>query len=284
MSVHKKALVTPDRLAQLMLAGECIIVDCRFDLGNSNKGRQDYLAGHIPGAHYAHLGEDLSSPITAISGRHPVPAPDAFAAFLSHIGWVDSKLLVAHDDRNSAIAARLWWLMRYFGHDAALLDGGLDAWVRAGLPLEPGAVKSAASPVPVMHADAAMIVSTANILDDLGRSSLTLVDARAAERFSGAVEPLDTRAGHIPGALNRPFNLNLDETGCFKQVQQLRMEFHALLQRRSLESIVHSCGSGVTACHNRFAMELAGMGASRIYPGSWSEWVRDESRPIETSI
>jgi thiosulfate/3-mercaptopyruvate sulfurtransferase len=135
-----------------------------------------------------------------------------------------------------------------------------------------------------MHADAAMIVSTANILDDLGRSSLTLVDARATERYSGAVEPLDTRAGHIPGALNRPFSLNLDETGCFKQAQQLRMEFHALLQQRSLESIVHSCGSGVTACHNRFAMELAGMGASRIYPGSWSEWVRDESRPIETSI
>jgi thiosulfate/3-mercaptopyruvate sulfurtransferase len=267
-----------------MLAGQCVIVDCRFDLGHSNKGRQDYLAGHIPGAHYAHLGEDLSSPITAISGRHPLPAPDAFAAFLSHIGWVDSKLLVAHDDRSSAIAARLWWLMRYFGHDAALLDGGLDAWVRAGLPLEPGAVKSAASRVPLLHADAAMTVSTANVLDDLGRSSLTLVDARAAERYSGAVEPLDTRAGHIPGALNRPFSLNLDETGCFKQAEQLRMEFDALLQRRSLESIVHSCGSGVTACHNRFAMELAGMGASRIYPGSWSEWVRDESRPIETSI
>ena len=282
--MHETALVTPDRLAQRMLAGQCVIVDCRFDLGHSNKGRQDYLAGHIPGAHYAHLGEDLSSPITAISGRHPLPAPDAFAAFLSHIGWVDSKLLVAHDDRSSAIAARLWWLMRYFGHDAALLDGGLDAWVRAGLPLEPGAVKSAASRVPLLHADAAMTVSTSNVLDDLGRSSLTLVDARAAERYSGAVEPLDTRAGHIPGALNRPFSLNLDETGCFKQAEQLRMEFDALLQRRSLESIVHSCGSGVTACHNRFAMELAGMGASRIYPGSWSEWVRDESRPIETSI
>lgn len=284
MSVHDRSLVTPGRLAQLMHAGTCIVVDCRFDLGHANKGRQDYLAGHIPGAHYAHLAEDLSSPITATSGRHPVPAPDAFAAFLSHIGWVDSKLLVVHDDRNSAIAARLWWLMRYFGHHAAVLDGGLDAWVRAGLPLEPGAVKSAASPVAVLHADAAMIVSTANILDDLDRSSLTLVDARAAERYSGAVEPLDTRAGHIPGALNRPFSLNLDESGCFKQAEQLRREFEALMQQRPVAAIVHYCGSGVTACHNRFAMELAGMGASRIYPGSWSQWVRDESRPIETSM
>lgn len=282
--MHEKTLVTPDRLAQLMLAGRCVIVDCRFDLGDPNRGGQVYLAGHIPGAHYADLGKDLSSPITTTSGRHPLPAPDAFAAFLSRIGWVNDKFLVAYDGRNNAIAARLWWLMRYFGRAAALLDGGLEAWTRAGLPLEPGVVKSPASPVPLLQGDAAMTVSTADVLDDLGRSYLTLVDARAAERYSGAVEPLDTRAGHIPGALNRPFSLNLDETGCFKQAEQLRMEFETLLQRRSLESIVHSCGSGVTACHNHFAMVLAGMGASRIYPGSWSEWLRDESRPIETSI
>lgn len=282
--MRDRTLVAPERLAQLMAVGQCIIVDCRFDLANAAKGRQDYLSGHIPGAHYAHLNEDLSSPITAQSGRHPLPKPDAFAAFLGRIGWGQGKLLVAYDDRNSAIAARLWWLMRYFGHAAALLDGGLEAWVRAGLPLEPGAVKSAAAPVPVLHGDAAMVVSAADILDGLGHSSLTLVDARAAVRYSGAIEPLDTKAGHIAGALNRPFSLNLDDSGCFKQTERLRLEFDALLQQRSADSIVHYCGSGVTACHNRFAMELAGMAATRVYPGSWSEWVRDESRPIETSI
>ncbi len=276
-------LVTPERLAQLIAAERCVVVDCRFDLTDAAKGRQDYLAGHIPGAQYAHLGEDLASSMTPSSGRHPLPEPEDFSAFLSRIGWCDDKLLVAHDDRNNAMAVRLWWLMRHFGQSAALLDGGLEAWSRAGMPLESGAVESAPAPIPMLRGDAAMTVSAADILDDLAHAALTLVDARAPERYSGAVEPLDARAGHIPGARNRPFALNLDDSGCFKPAEQLRREFEELLQQRPLESVVHTCGSGVTACHNRFAMELAGMGTSRIYPGSWSEWARDESRPIETS-
>ena len=276
-------LVRPERLAELIAAQRCIVVDCRFDLFNAAKGMQDYLAGHIPGAHYAHLGEDLSSPETATSGRHPLPEPASFAVFLSGIGWTSSKLLVAHDDRNNALAARLWWLMRYFGHDAALLDGGLEAWTRAGMSLDSGAVATTPAVVPVLKSDATMTVSVAEIVDDLGLFSLTVVDARAAERYSGKTEPLEAKAGHIPGASNRHFALNLDGSGCFKPVAQLRLEFEALLQQRLLDSVVHSCGSGVTACHNRFAMELAGMGGTRVYPGSWSEWVRDESRPIETS-
>jgi len=284
MSLIDGILVTPERLAQLMADQGCVIVDCRFDLANAERGLNDYLLGHIPGAHYAHLDKDLASPITAESGRHPLPDPQAFARFLSRIGWDRSKLLVAHDDRNSSIAARVWWLMRYFGQRAALLDGGLEAWIRSGMALQSGPVENSPAPLPVLHGDTSMTVSALQILDDLGRFSLTLVDARAPERYSGAAEPLDARAGHIPGAINRPFAHNLDDSGCFKPAGQLRNEFRTLLQQRPLDSVVHSCGSGVTACHNRFAMELAGMGETRIYPGSWSEWVRDHSRPVETSV
>ena len=275
-------LVKPDRLKQLIASERCVVVDCRFNLFNAAKGMQDYLAGHIPGAHYAHLDDDLASAATAFSGRHPLPEPASFAAFLSRIGWTNSKLLVAHDDRSNALAARLWWLMRYFGQDAALLDGGLEAWTRAGMPLESGTVAASPTVVPDLNGDAKMIVSVSDIVEDLGRFSLTLVDARTAERYSGISEPLEAKAGHIPGASNRHFALNLDDSGCFKTKEQLRREFEALLQQKSLDSVVHSCGSGVTACHNRFAMEYAGMGATRVYPGSWSEWVRDASRPIET--
>jgi thiosulfate/3-mercaptopyruvate sulfurtransferase len=281
--VNAELLVSPQRLSQLLDAGRCVVVDCRFDLTHAAKGRQDYLAGHIPGAHYGHLNEDLASPITQRSGRHPLPEPDAFAAFLARLGWTGDKLLVAHDERNNAIAARLWWLMRYFGQQAALLDGGLEAWTRSGMPLEAGAVHCQPAEPAVLQGNVAMTAAVEDIVSDLGQGFLTLVDARAAERYSGAVEPLDARGGHIPGALNRPFASNLDQQGCFKPAQQLRSEFEALLQQRPLASVVHSCGSGVTACHNRFAMELAGLQASRIYPGSWSEWVRDESRPVATS-
>jgi len=256
-------------------------VDCRFELTDPGKGRLDYQAGHIPGARYAHLDLDLASPATALSGRHPLPESLAFATFLGRIGWSREKLLVAHDDRNNALAARLWWLMRYFGQEAALLNGGLEAWIRAGLPLQVGDLQSEPAIVPELRAQPSMTASVTEILGNIGQPSLTLIDARAPERYSGETEPLDSRAGHIPGALNRPMGLNLDPSGQFKQPDQLREEFESLLQRRPVASVVHSCGSGVTACHNRFAMELAGMAPTRVFPGSWSEWVRDESRPIE---
>jgi thiosulfate/3-mercaptopyruvate sulfurtransferase len=281
--LNNDLLVNSERLAQLMADGQCVVVDCRFDLADEEKGRADYLANHIPGAHYAHLGEDLSSPTTSKSGRHPLPDAQAFAVFLGRIGWAESKLLVAHDDRNNAMAVRLWWLMRYFGKHAALLDGGLEAWTRAGMQTETGPVQTAATPVPELAGDAAMIVSAADVLNSLEHKSFKLIDARAPDRFSGTDEPLDNRAGHIPGAVNRPFTLNLDEFGCFRPSGQLRAEFEAMLGSEGLNSVVHYCGSGVTACHNRFAMEFAGITAGRVYPGSWSEWSRDENRPIEIS-
>lgn len=282
MFAPTELLVTPERLQGLLASGSCVVVDCRYDLGKPGAGLQHFLGGHIPSAQYAALGSDLSSPVTSTSGRHPLPSADAFAEFLGRIGWTPDVLLVAYDERNNAIAARLWWLMRYFGCNAALLDGGLEAWTRAGLSLETGSPRCTATAVPSLQPDPSLIVGAAEIVSSLTHPFLTLVDARAPERFSGDVEPLDTRAGHIPGALNRPLGQNLDAAGCFKSPASLKQEFDALLGNRSPTSVVHSCGSGVTACHNRFAMELAGMGKTRIYPGSWSEWIRDPARPIAT--
>jgi thiosulfate/3-mercaptopyruvate sulfurtransferase len=275
-------LVSTGRLARLISAGDCLVVDCRFDLSDVNKGRKDWLAGHIPGAHYAHLGDDLSAQATARSGRHPLPESEAFAVFLASLGWVEGQLVVACDSGSNAISGRLWWLMRYFGQPAALLDGGMAAWNEAGLPLQTGPVEAQPAVVPNLRADLTMTVSTKRIVENLETMDLTVLDARAPERFSGVLETLDAKAGHIPGAVNRNMQLNLESNGRFKDPASLRSEFEARLGDASAESVAHSCGSGVTACHNLFAMELAGMGRGLLYPGSWSEWIQDPSRPVET--
>jgi thiosulfate/3-mercaptopyruvate sulfurtransferase len=273
-------LVSIDRLQSLAGSGTSLLVDCRFNLSNPEKSFQDYLEGHIPGALYAHLDKHLSSAITPQSGRHPLPDAGQFADFLASIAWQPGKLLVAYDEGSNAFSGRLWWLMRYFGLNAALLDGGLAAWKKAALPLEPGQPVISPGNKPELSVTPGLTVNATDILESKGQ--LTLVDARVPERYSGAVEPLDSKAGHIPGALNRPLGLNLDADGYFKSPAQLRDEFSKLLSGRQISDVVHYCGSGVTACHNAFSMELAGLGSTRIYPGSWSEWVRDPSRPIET--
>lgn len=273
-------LVSAAELDSLIDAGQCVVVDCRFDFSDTAKGRNDWLAGHVPGAAYAHLDDDLASPIEPHSGRHPLPDPDHFAGYLASNGWTPGTLLVAYDEGANAVAARLWWLMRYFGQPAALLDGGLAAWVASGRPLESGEPeRRAADPAKLTPALGA-VVNSAAILQQLGTGALQVVDARASQRFSGEVETLDAQAGHIPGALNRPFGANLERNGRFKAPGELRREFETLLGDRERASVVHSCGSGVTACHNLFAMELAGLDGSRLYPGSWSEWIRDPDRPI----
>jgi len=265
----------------MIRSGGCVVVDCRFDFAGPALGRERYLAGHIPGAFYANLDNDLSSSVTDQSGRHPLPEPGAFAHFLSRIGWRPDTLLVAYDERNNTVAGRLWWLMRYFGRDAALLNGGLEAWTGAGYSLQGGDVAATASELPRLQGNPEMVTSTAEIVGNLQNKELTVLDARAAERFSGDTEPLDTKAGHIPGSMNRPMGMNLDASGRFKPAEQLLAEFKTLLGESPPSGIVHSCGSGVTACHNQFAMELAGLDSSKVYPGSWSEWIRDDSRPIE---
>lgn len=280
--MNSNILVSAAELEARLGDGRSVVVDCRFEMSDPDKGRADWLAGHIPGAAYAHLDNDLSSPITAQTGRHPLPNPDRFSAYLASIGWTRDTLLVAYDEGSNAVASRLWWLMKYFGQRSALLDGGLTAWVAAGFSLESGAPQRRATAPTELIADPQLTVDAAAIVRSLGGDALLVLDARASQRFSGEMENLDSRAGHIPGALNRPFGSNLAPGRRFKAPQELREEFAKLLGNRDTAGIVHSCGSGVTACHNLFAMELAGMSGTRLYPGSWSEWIRDPARPIAT--
>ena len=275
-------LVSAAELDALLSDGRCVVVDCRFEFSDTGKGRADWLAGHIPGAVYAHLDDDLSSPISEQSGRHPLPDPARFANYLASVGWTRGKLLVAYDEGSNAVASRLWWLMRYFGQPAALLDGGLAAWTASGRPLESGEPTRPLAEVVELIPDEAMQMGTPAIQSALGKDDILVLDARAGQRFRGEVEPLDTRAGHIPGSLNRPFGANLEQGGKFKSPAALREEYLELLEGRDPAAVAHSCGSGVTACHNLFAMELAGLEGTRLYPGSWSEWIRDPARPIET--
>ncbi len=275
-------LVSGQRLHELIRADQCVVVDCRFSLAAPDRGRAEWLTAHIPGSHYAHLDYDLAAPITPKSGRHPLPDEIEFAEFLASLGWVPGKLLVACDEGSNAIPARLWWLMRYFNQPAALLDGGFAAWVKAGLPVESGLTQVQPAPVTKLVGDKGMVVSGRQVMANISSRQFTIMDARAAERFSGRVEPLDTIGGHIPGSVNRPLQLNLAGDGCFKKPDILSSEFSDLLGTIEPEEIVHSCGSGITACHNLFAMELARMHDSKLYPGSWSEWIRNPEYPIDT--
>jgi thiosulfate/3-mercaptopyruvate sulfurtransferase len=259
------------------------IFDTSFDLADTAAGERAYAAGHIPGAHYLHLDRDLADHAPAADGRprgrHPLPRRDVFAATLGRMGVDAGTQVVVYDRSGGMFAARAWWMLRWLGHrEVAVLDGGWPAWISAG-----GATESAA-PVPAMPAryqPAPPLVATmdADMLQrGLGR--LRLIDARAPERFRGEVEPLDPVAGHIPGALNRPFKDNLADDGRFLPPAQLRAAFEPLLGGRPADETVHQCGSGVTACHNLLAMEVAGLPGTLLYPGSWSEWCADPKRPV----
>jgi len=261
---------------------QCVIVDCRFVLGDPEAGYEDYLESHIHGAVYAHLDDDLASPVTHNSGRHPLPLAEKFASFLSRSGWQPGYVLVVYDDVGGAIATRLWWLMRYFGHDcAALLDGGISAWREAGYKLDSGPASITSVPTANFRVCDDLVMSTSEIIEGLDSNAIALVDARAAERFTGDIEPIDAVAGHIPGAVNYPFNRNLVSNGMFKSVEKIRSGMLELTRSHQAQDLVHMCGSGVTACHNIFAAELAGLPVSRLYVGSWSEWIQDPSRPVE---
>jgi len=275
------ALINVPQLQDLLAAGaQLLIIDASFDLADPAAGERAYGAGHLPGAHYAHLDRDLSGAKTGRNGRHPLPTREAFAATAARLGVTPGIQVVAYDGQGGMYAARLWWMLRWIGHGAvAVLDGGLPVWTAAGgalsqtLPATPDA--SAAYPLgeslaPSLDGDA--------LLARLGR--VRLIDARAGERFRGEIEPLDKLAGHIPGASNRFFKDNLQADGRFKPAAALREEFTTLLGAHAPTEVVHQCGSGVTACHNLLAMESAGLGGSQLYPGSWSEWSSDPSRPV----
>ncbi len=261
-----------------------LVVDCRFGLGDPAQGRRDYLAGHLPGAVYASLDEDLSDLHQGDRGlgRHPLPEPDAFAAALGRWGWHDGMTLVAYDAGSGAMAAaRLWWLMRWTGAPACVLDGGIAAWRASGRKLESGESASIATHPRVAFA-AARVLSTSALRERLARRDITLIDARATPRFRGEQETVDPVSGHVPGACNRPFSNNLDDDGHWKPPQQLAAEFRALIGGRDPTSVVHMCGSGVTACHNLLAMEHAGLHGSLLYAPSWSGWISDAANPVAT--
>ena len=278
----RKILFSAADLRSAQQNSECVTVDCRFNLSDPAAGLTSYLESHIPGAVYANLDDDLSSPITNISGRHPLPDAHDFALFLARVGWCPGKLLVAYDDAGGMIAARLWWLMKYFGHDCAvLLDGGLGAWRRAGFSLESGNVEFARGNPVVLRPNDDLVLSTSEIIEGLDRHEILLADARAYERFTGAVEPLDSVAGHISGAVNFPFSEHLSGDATLKPLDELRGRLQGLCHGMATHNLVHMCGSGVTACFNIFVSELAGLKGSKLYAGSWSEWIRDPSRAVE---
>ena len=280
--MERKILLSPADLRFAQKDAGCITVDCRSYLTDTGAGFKKYLESHIPGAVYAHLENDLSGAVTSTSGRHPLPDPDLFASFLARVGWSPGKLLVVYDDAGGSIATRLWWMMKYFGQDcAALLDGGIGAWREAGFELESGNVDSTELPCVRLSANRDLVLSTADIVKSLGKRGTVLVDARDSRRFAGEIEPIDTVAGHVPGAVNYPFALNLTANKTFKPVEELRSGFQNLLGEDNTQDLVHMCGSGVTACLNLFAAELAGFKDSKLYVGSWSEWIRDPSRPVE---
>lgn len=262
-----------------------VSVDCRFELSRPEWGEQAWAAGHIPHALYAHLDRDLSGPRTAGSGRHPLPDPGALAGTFGRFGIDGGVQVVAYDQGPGAYAARLWWLLRWLGHTrVAVLDGGFAAWERARLPVSSG---PAARPPRrfVARANLASVVTTEAIAAALASGALALgapllIDARGADRFAGENETIDPVAGHIPGAHNHPYTGNLDAHGQFRSAEELRRAWTASLRGRSPAAVVAMCGSGVTACHNLLALEVAGLGGAQLYPGSWSEWIRDPARAV----
>lgn len=279
MRAMLRTLIEPADLAARLDDPRLAIVDCRFDLAKPGWGALAYEQGHVPHAVYAHLDRDLAGPVTASTGRHPLPDAALFATTLGRWGIADGTQVIAYDQGNGAFAARLWWLLRWLGHEAvAVLDGGYAAWQRAGLPVS--TAEEPRAPRAFMARPGARPLTTVELQDALAKRSVLLVDARAADRFAGRNETIDPVAGHVPGAVNVPFAGNLGENGSFRTPQQLRERWIAQLRGRSPQEVVAMCGSGVTACHDLLALEIAGLPGARLYAGSWSEWIRDPARPV----
>jgi thiosulfate/3-mercaptopyruvate sulfurtransferase len=276
-----RTLISAAELAPHVAASDWLIVDCRFELGKPDTGERAYAAGHIPHAIYAHLDRDLAAAITPTSGRHPLPQPEQFAATLTRWGVTSSTQVVAYDADNSAYAARLWWLLRWVGHEAvAVLDGGFKAWNAAGLPTTTAVPRPRAGHF-VARPNRDMWYDAHEVADRVQRSDWRLLDARAPERFAGQVEPIDPVAGHVPGARNHPFATNLASEGRFAPAQELRQRFSQSQDGVADDHTIVMCGSGVTACNLLLAMEAAGKSGARLYAGSWSEWIRDAARPVK---
>ncbi|MGN6312565.1 MAG: sulfurtransferase [Rhodanobacteraceae bacterium] len=276
-------LLIEARTLAALPASETLIVDCRSELSDPGKGEREFLDAHVPGAVYASLDRDLSDLSKKGLGRHPLPDEQAFSRTLSHWAWTPRQHVVAYDDAGGALAAgRLWWMLRTCGIAASVLDGGWRAWREAGLPVEQGEARARQPTQVDVHFDPAQVVYYEELERSRADGSMLLLDARGAARYRGEVEPIDPVAGHVPGALNRPFGDNLDVSGRFKSPMRLREEFAAVTGDRDPGEVIHMCGSGVTAAHNLLAMEVAGLHGSRLFAPSWSGYVSDPSRPIAT--
>ncbi|MCX5566214.1 sulfurtransferase [Alcaligenes faecalis subsp. phenolicus] len=279
-------MISAEQVQANLNNSEWLILDVRHDLADHQAGRRAYEQGHIPGAVFLDHELDLAAPKTGLNGRHPLPSRQELAQLLQKNGLRDGMQVVVYDAQGSLFASHMWWMLRWLGHpQVAILDGGWQAWQQLDGAEESGPAKPvpAAAKLNVPEQAAMPTVQTEQVLKNLSKPIFTVLDARAAERYRGDVEPMDPVAGHIPDALNRSHLNNLGEQGRFKPADQLRQEFQDLLGAISAEMVVHQCGSGITACHNLFAMELAGLSGSSIYPGSWSEWVSDASRPVARS-
>jgi thiosulfate/3-mercaptopyruvate sulfurtransferase len=290
-------LISAEQLMALQAAkARLMVFDCSFELMDPTSGEKQYLQSHIPGAVFADLDHALSDkgtpdkvsgqpqphPGAASGGRHPLPSREKFAMWLSSVGFANDMQAVVYDRNGANYCGRLWWMLKWAGHDAvAVLDGGLQAWQAAGGAVRDGAEPSHFQSNFALGEPLRRLASTEDVAARLGQAAQTLVDARAPQRFRGEVEPLDAVAGHIPGALNRPFAQNIGPDGRFKPAHQLRAELEQLLDGRDPATVVHQCGSGVSAIPNLIAMELAGFGPTALYAGSWSEWSRNPLLPVE---
>ena len=276
-----KTLVSTAVLALRVDDPAYVIVDCRAKLDDLEWGAREYQAAHIPGASYADLTHDLSGAKTGSNGRHPLPDPHALARTFGRLGITSGVQVVAYDQENGMWASRLWWLLRWLGHDAvAVLDGGFKKWTAEGRAVEAGTTPRAAREF-TGSPRADMTVDVAELASHLGDDRPHLVDARAPERYRGDTEPIDKVGGHIPGAKNHFFQWNLDEQGLFRTPEELRATIGASVGDTPADQIVCYCGSGVTACHNLLAFEHAGLTGAKLYAGSWSEWSSDAKRPVE---
>lgn len=275
-------LISAESLYQHLTDPGWIIFDCRFSLADTETGAKNYRRGHIPTARYVHLNDDLSSEVTDYSGRHPLPNFSLLSNKLGLWGVDNQSQIVVYDDAGGAFAGRFWWLLRCMGHEkVAVLDGGIQHWQQLGyavtttLPsIKPALFRT--------YLNEKSWLNAVQVRDQLAAKTIKLIDARTPERFQGKQEPIDPVAGHIPGALNRPFQRNLDRRDLFLSAGELRRQFEQLLAGSSAEKTVHMCGSGITACHNLLAMEHAGLSGSKLYSGSWSEWIKNRNRGVAT--
>lgn len=282
--MHHHTLVTAETLLQHLHQPDWVIFDARFSLADAEAGAKAYRLGHLPNARYIHLNNDLSSPVRSYTGRHPLPNFSQLSVKLGAWGVNPRSQVVVYDDASGAFAGRMWWLLRCMGHErVAVLDGGLKQWQRLDLPMTTHLPRSTTQPFRC-YLDESQWLSATEIENGLAKGSLKLIDARTMERFQGLQEPIDPIAGHVPKALNHPFQKNLDAKGLFLPASELKKQFQALLGNNiSSEKVVHMCGSGVTACHNLLAMEVAGLKGSKLYAGSWSEWITNPNRPVRSN-